>query len=418
MAINAPPSRTAAVGSGMAATVTWKKRAPPGLVAPTASENVIECPPAASGNAPWLISGLARQASTSLPQLKRFMKHALILLIVCLVGHPLEAGTGQTATQADRSAPGSRIFKLEELAWPEIDALDRQRTLFILPVGMVEQHGPHLPVGADTMGVMYEANAAAARVSRALPEWNVVMMPVMNYGQGGANQLGNISVHPGTYGIRQSTLRALVADVGGQIAQNGFKWIFVLNGHGAPTQNVALNEACDFVSETFRVTMLHLTALFRGDAAIQARGDKMNATYFRADALSSFGMDVHAGVSETSGMLAVRPDLVRPVFKSLPSRAGRSFEELRQIATTPGWQGYLSSPAAATAAHGRAVEEWWIEGFTELMLRAVRGENMFLPARVPETVPPDVASILEKDLANEAAFGAKLETWLMQRTRR
>ena len=346
------------------------------------------------------------------------MKQALITLFVCVIAASAEAGPGQPAMQRDRSAAGSRIYKLEELTWPQMDAFDRQRTLFILPIGMIEQHGPHLPVGADTIGVTYEANAAATRVSRALPDWTVIMMPVINYGHGGANLLGDMPIHPGTYGIRQSTLRSLVADVGGQIAQNGFKWVFVLNGHAAPTHNIAINEACDFVSETFRVTMLHLTGLFRGDAAIQSSGEKINAKYFRADELSSFGMDVHAGVGETSQMLAVRPDLVRPVFKSLPSQAGRSLEELRQIATTPGWQGYLSSPARATAAHGRAVKEWWIDGFTDLMLRAVRGENMFVHARVPETAPPAVAPVLEKELANEAAFGTKLENWLVQRTRR
>jgi creatinine amidohydrolase/Fe(II)-dependent formamide hydrolase-like protein len=345
------------------------------------------------------------------------MKHTFMLLIVCVVGSAAEAGAGQAATERDRSARGSRIFKLEELAWPEIDALDRQRTLFILPLGMIEQHGPHLPVGADTIGVMYEANAASTRVSRALPDWNVIMMPPINYGHSGANRLGDMPIHPGTYGIRQSTLRSLVADVGEQIAQNGFRWIFVLNGHGAPTHSIAIDEACDFVSETFRVTMLHLTSLFRGDPAIQARGEKMNTTYYRAEQLSSFGLDVHAGVGETSGILAVRPDLVRPIFKSLPSQSGHSYEELRQVAVTPGWQGYLSSPAAATAAHGRAVEEWWIGGFTELMLRAVRGENMFVHPRVPDTVPPAVASVLEKGLADEAAFGARLENWLMHRTK-
>lgn len=346
------------------------------------------------------------------------MTLVLILSIVCVVGSSEEARSGQAATQRDRSTPRSRIFKLEELAWPQIDALDRQRTLFILPVGMIEQHGPHLPAGADTIGVTYEANEAAKRVSRALPDWNVVMMPAINYGHAGANLIGNMPIHPGTYGIRQATLRSLVADVGGQIAQNGFKWIFVLSGHGAPTHGIALNEACDFVSETFRVTMLQLTGLFRGDAAIQSAGENMNAKYFRTDELSSFGMDVHAGVGETSGMLAIRPDLVRPDFKSLPNQAGRTLEELRQIATTPGWQGYLSSPARATAAHGRAVEAWWIDGFADLMLRAVRGENMFGRARIPEKVPPAVSSVLEKELANEAAYGAALDRWLAERTKR
>jgi creatinine amidohydrolase len=346
------------------------------------------------------------------------MNHALIVLIVCVISGFVASARAQV-TQRDGSAPGrSKLYKLEELTWPQIDALDRERTVFILPVGMIEEHGPHLPVGSDTFGVMYEANGASRRVSRALPEWHVVLMPPINYGHSGANHLGGMLIHPGTYGIRQSTLRAVVADVGGQVAQNGFKWIFVVNGHGAPTHNIAINEACDFVSEAFHVTMLHLTALFRADAAIQASREKINIKYFSIAESSSFGMDVHAGVSETSGMLAVRPDLVRSNYRTLPSRAGRSLEELREIATAPGWQGYLSSPAKATAAHGRAVEAWWVDGFAELILRAVRGENMFVHARVPETVPPAVAPILEKALANEAAFEAQLETWLMQRSRR
>jgi creatinine amidohydrolase len=81
-------------------------------------------------------------------------------------------------------AQADRIYKLEELTWPQIDALDRQRTLFILPMGMLEEHGPHLPIGADTLGLTYEADAAAKRVSRTLPEWSVVIMPPIPYGQG------------------------------------------------------------------------------------------------------------------------------------------------------------------------------------------------------------------------------------------
>jgi creatinine amidohydrolase len=345
------------------------------------------------------------------------MNQALIVLMVCVMSGSAASAEAQGIPGSSTPA-GSKIYNLEELTWPQIDALDRDRTLFILPVGMLEQHGPHLPVGADTLGVTYEAKGAATRVSHALPDWNVVMMPPINYGHSGANQLGDLPIHPGTYAIRQSTLRSLVSDVGGQVAQNGFKWIFVLNGHGAPTHNIAINEACDFISETFRVTMLHITALFKADTAIQSSGARIDAKYFSAAELSSFGMDVHAGVAETSGMLAVRPDLVSSNYKALPSRAGRSLEDLRTIATRPGWQGYLSSPASATAEHGRAVEAWWIDGTTDLILRAVRGENLFAHARVSETVPPAVAPMLEKALANEAAFEVKLEGWLAQRRKR
>jgi creatinine amidohydrolase len=263
--------------------------------------------------------------------------------------------------------------------------------------------------------VAYEAEGSAARVAQALPDWNIVMMPPIHYGEGGANAIGDMLVHPGTYGIRQSTLRSLVANIGGQLAQNGFKWIFVMTGHGAPRHGIAINEACDFVSETFGVTMLHVTALFRADAAIQSRGDEIDAAHFSPEDIASFGMDVHGGVSETSGMLAVRPDLVHSSYATLPSQAGRTLEELRAIATTPGWQGYFSSPAKATAAHGRAVEAWWIDGMTELILEAVNGENLLTRPRDPETVPPAAAAFLDQVLESERAFEATLESWLARR---
>jgi hypothetical protein len=126
-------------------------------------------------------------------------------------------------------------------------------------------------------------------------------------------------------------------------------------------------------------------------------------------------MDVHAGVGETSAILAVRPDLVRSDYKTLPDRAGRTLDELREIATAPGWQGYLSSPSKATVAYGRAFEEWWVDGFTELILRAVRGENLLHQARLPETIPPAVATTLDNAFANERAFEMKFENWLAQR---
>jgi creatinine amidohydrolase len=345
------------------------------------------------------------------------MNRVLIALMV-FVASGCAQSTPDQQTQSAPAVPGdSRIYKLGELTWPEIDGLNRQQTMFILPMGMLEEHGPHLPIGADTIGVTYETDQASRRVSQALPDWNIVIMPPVHYGHGGANQLGNMLVHPGTYSIGQSTLRSLVADLGAQVAENGFKWIFVTNGHGAPRHGIAINEACDFVSEKYRVTMLNLSGLFNGDPSIQAKGEQLNGRFFSTAELSSFGMDVHAGVRETSAILALRSDLVKPNYKALPSQAGNSLEALHEIAARPGWQGYLSSPAKATAELGQAIEEWWIEGFTDLILRAVRGENMSGHPRFPETVPPAVAPILEKTHMKEVAFETELEQWMMRRSR-
>src|SRR5688500_17203148 len=117
------------------------------------------------------------------------MKRTAVLLILCL-------GVGSVGWAQERR---SRIYKLEEMRAPQIEALDRERTLFILPVGMLEVHGPHLPIGTDTIGVVYEAERASRRVAHALPGWTVVMMPPVPYGQSGANELGGRLTHPGTY---------------------------------------------------------------------------------------------------------------------------------------------------------------------------------------------------------------------------
>jgi creatinine amidohydrolase len=313
-----------------------------------------------------------------------------------------------------RSGP---VHKLEELTWPQIDSLDRARTLFILPTGMIEQHGPHLPVGSDTYGVIHEAERVTERISRTLPEWSIVLMPPMHYGEGGANEMGGKLVHPGTYGIRQSTLRSVVADLGAQVAQNGFTWIFVLTGHGPPHHNIAINDACDFVSESFGVTMLHVSAIFRADSAIQSRGERIAARHFLPNEVASFGLDVHAGVSETSAMLALRPTLVDRRYKSLPALSGRTPNELWSIAASPQWPGYLSSPAKASAAYGRAVEAWWVDGLTTIIIRAVRGESFANARRFPDGDHPALAGPIRSVLENERTFEMKLQEWLGRRRR-
>ena len=164
--------------------------------------------------------------------------------------------------------------------------------------------------------------------------------------------------------------------------------------------------------------MLHLTGLLRADAAIQTQGCRVNAKHFTAEELASFGLDVHAGVAETLGHARGSTRSCTRHVRTLPSRAGRSLQELREIAAAPGWQGYFSPPAKATAAHGRAVEDWWIEGFTNLILRAVRGEDMLGYPRAPEALPPALAPALEQLLADEAALGARLEKWLAGRAKR
>lgn len=348
-------------------------------------------------------------------------RHFMVLtLLCCLHFVGVLACAQQDTSGTSTMAASGTVLAIGDLTWPEIDALSRDTTLFILTVGMLEEHGPHLPVASDTIAVEYEARAVADRLSQALPGWKVVMMPAVNYGSTGANQIGDVAIHPGTYGIRQSTLRSLVADIGGQIVQNRFKWVFVMNGHGAPTHHAAVNDACDFVSEEFHATMLNVSGLFSVDDAIQAQGRKIAGKHFSPADLASFGPDVHAGVNETSGMLAIRPDLVRPSFRDLPSYRAETLGERRDIARRPGWPGYFSSPAKASEAYGREIEEWWINGIADLILRSVRGENLLGRPRWPGPLQndPAFAQVMDGILEPEREFELKLDRWLSERKKK
>ena len=351
--------------------------------------------------------------------MKRECAVVTLLCCFCSVLFPACARTQESRTTS-ATAAGTRVLQIGDLTWQEIDALDREKTLFLLTVGMLEVHGPHLPIAADTIGVEYEAAGVAARVSESLPDWNVVVMPAVNYGSSGANQIGNVAIHPGTYAIRQSTLRALVADIGGQVAQNGFKWVFVMNGHGAPTGHIAINEACDFVSDAFNATMLNVSALFNADRALQSQGEQLAARHFSSAERSLFGMDPHAGVSETSGLLAIRPDLVRSSYRNLRSYPVANRTDMISAASKPDWPGYFSSPASANAAYGREVEAWWVEGMAGLILQAVRGENLRSRPRWPEPVQDDAVygQIVEYALGPEHEFELKFQRWLDQRPSR
>ena len=141
------------------------------------------------------------------------------------------------------------------------------------------------PLAPTPSGSRTKRIASATRVSQALPGlarrddaggelWPRRGQPV--------GRQANPSRH-----LRHQTVDAAIVSSrsGAQVALNGFKRVFVMNGHGAPTHSIALNEACDFVSETYDVTMLHLTGLFRADAAIQSNGERINARYFPPQSL-------------------------------------------------------------------------------------------------------------------------------------
>jgi creatinine amidohydrolase len=108
------------------------------------------------------------------------------------------------------------VHRLEELSSPALDALDRARTVVLLVVSPLEEHGPHLPLGVDAFAARHFAEAVADRLVTARPGWTAVLAPTLH--------LGSYTFHaPGTVTVRARAVRDVVVDYGRSLAQAGFR---------------------------------------------------------------------------------------------------------------------------------------------------------------------------------------------------
>lgn len=130
----------------------------------------------------------------------------------------------------------------------EFDALDRDRTIFILPVGSLEAHGWHLPNDTDMTSAVVMAEQTGILFARAHRDWMVVLLPLLNIGTDELPLPGSIEFSRGT------VYRALV-EYGRSLKRWGFKNLVLTNGHGGPKHNLALDDACRTCNRRYGMRM-------------------------------------------------------------------------------------------------------------------------------------------------------------------
>lgn len=219
----------------------------------------------------------------------------------------------------------------ENLSMPGFETLLKQTQTVILPLGSLEEHGPHLPLGTDT----FHAIEVARRVEKLHP---VVVAPPVFYGM-----CRSTREHPGTVSISGDTLRALLVDVGREFYGVGLRNLVFISGHAGGTHISAIMEAGERLLAELpeaRVAVVNLLELLR-----EVLGAQPELVQTKGDS--------HAGEVETAVMMAAFPDLVRgtateewPSFpKYILVRDKRRY--------WPG--GVWGNPAPATAAQGEAI---------------------------------------------------------------
>src|SRR5688500_5365494 len=117
------------------------------------------------------------------------------------------------------------MFHLAHLNFMDVGRLSKSgRTVIVVPIGSVEEHGPHLPLGLDTFAAEVYAEEIAPHLEQQ--GFEVILEPSIYYGVA-QQALG----FPGTLTVKPDTLTSLLIDVGSSLSSHGFKRLVMLNGH-------------------------------------------------------------------------------------------------------------------------------------------------------------------------------------------
>jgi len=259
------------------------------------------------------------------------------------------------------------LLSLEDLSYPAVAALDRARTVLLLSVSPLEEHGPHLPLNVDLLAAEHFAGALAERFLADHEDWNVVRMPPLPVGCGGFDA-------PGTVEVRASTVRNLVYDFGASFARHGFRYLFICNGHGAVTQLVELEDAARSVERKYGMKMVSLSSSIIPEilgGAYWERIERFLGRPLSQEERSQLAVDTHAGLLETSVMLELRPEQVGEYQHLQPYTPSRFTRFIPNHAMRIGGSGYVGYPAQATRELGSAAVKAFVEVAYAKMLEAM-----------------------------------------------
>lgn len=249
------------------------------------------------------------------------------------------------------------MYDLAEMTSPEAaEAVARSRTA-VIPIGSVEQHGPHLPNGTDTMAAELVARAVADRL-------DAVYAPFGPYGVTPIH-----AGHPGTVTLRRETFEALLSDVCSELIRMGIETFVLVNWHEG---NIASMDAvATDLQDRFDATFVAAQACYVAQRLYRAAGGELT----------------HGGGIEALAVLAHDPALAKVDRAGEPSRppGAEEMDRMRRSSEVYGFitdvselavDGWYGNPAWATAERAEKFSDTVAEGVLELVEDVLRAGDI------------------------------------------
>ncbi len=306
------------------------------------------------------------------------------------------------------------MLKLEELSWPQLEALDRARTVIFVPVSPIEEHGPHLPLGTDMYTCLALASALAEQLEARCAGVTAVLAPLTPLGSGTVPYLGSIGSPP-------RLVRDVLMRMGRAFARDGFRFIVAVSGHMGMSHLLAMETAARKVSRRYGVQMIAPVAsvwrsALHNEALVEQCAGLPEPIIDKA--LEALLHGHHAGALETSLMLHLCPELVQPEFRSLDHIGPGQFLRWRGW-TRERWAGYVGAPALARADFGKIMLATIATLGADLVARVVEGDDPAFEEMFPLTRGVGRAALRGSLLFGAVGVaGGLASVWLRLRRRR
>jgi len=251
----------------------------------------------------------------------------------------------------------SRWDEITASEWPK--ALEKSSQTCILPIGILEKHGPHVPIGSDLIQVR-EWSARATKKEYA------VVFPDYFYGQ-----INEARQQYGTFALPERVVWDLLEATCDEIGRNGFNKIVIINGHGGNPQLIRY-----FIQTRLEKRRNYAVYFFEPPA--DSAYVKQMAALHKSDPAG----DQHAGERETSSLLYLRPDLVKMDSASNESGINQKRLDIPNVYTAIWWYAdypnhYAGEGAKATRELGQLVNEHYIENLVRA-LKAIKADKKTL----------------------------------------